>query len=116
MNEIVQHIPAFVETMGEPPPRAAFSTLAELEAVPFVARWKTRAAFIRYSKSDNVLMAEYGPTEKEPVGSHWVIGFIRDISSVELPQWTETEGQRLQREAWNRGDRSFRYQDQDLPV
>lgn len=105
MNEIVQHFPAYVERMGEPSPRAKFSTLSELEAIPFVARFKAgRADFLRFSKSDNCLMAEYSPTPDEPAGSHWVIGFLRDPAAVDLPEWAETEPQRLRREAWNSGE------------
>jgi hypothetical protein len=84
-NEIKQHIPTFVDTDRDPPDRAEFSTLAELEAIPFVARWKMNAdgdTFHRFSKSENCLMAELNGGR-----DFWVVGFIADPDAVNLPIW-----------------------------
>lgn len=104
MNQITQHIPTFVD-YREAHPQAEFITLAELEAVPFVAKWKDRPHFLRFSKSRNALMAEFSPSDEKPSGSYWVVGFLGDPTSVDIPEWIETEAQRLDREAWNRGER-----------
>ena len=106
MNRIMQNIPAFVET-GEPPGGAEFATLAELLAVPFVARWKENTGFIRFSKSEECLMAELGPSTRNPEGAYWVVGFLRDPAAVDLPKWIETESQRVSREEWNREAAAF---------
>lgn len=102
MNEIVEHVPNFVDTGDEPRRRAEFSTLEELERVPFVERWKTGKDFVRFSKSDNCLMAELSTP---PIGEFWVVGFLSDPTAVDLPQWVESDAHRLRREAWNRGER-----------
>lgn len=99
---IRQHIPSFVD--GVEPQEQDFSTIEELLSVSFVARWNKTPNFIRYSKSDNCLMAEIGPSESNPAGSHWVIGFLSDPSRIDLPLWQESDAQRLRREAWNRGE------------
>jgi hypothetical protein len=100
VNCITQHIPSFVDCRDAPESRT-FETLAELEAVPFVARWKTVTGFLRFSKSEECLMAEIAPDKRDPAGAHWVVGFLRDPAAVDLPQWVETEGQRARREQWN---------------
>ena len=79
MNEITQHIPSFVETRA-PPTSCEFQTLAELEAIPFVKAWKENPNFVRFSLSDDCLMAEM-------VGEFWVVGYLKDPSSIDLPQW-----------------------------
>lgn len=87
MHEITEHVPAFVETRGALAPRAQFATIAELEAIPFVARWKSSPAFTRFSKSRHWLMAEFGATEKAPAGSFHVVGYLHDPGAVDLPEW-----------------------------
>ena len=84
MNSITQHIPGFADS-GQQPDRAEFSTLEELERIPFVARWKTPpdgATFYRFSKSDRHLMAELNSGS-----TFWVVGYLADADSVDLPTW-----------------------------
>lgn len=86
MNQITQYLPAYVETMGEPAPCAEFKTVAELEAIPFVARWKVSAdgnEFHRFSLSENCLMAELNGGR-----NFHVVGFIKHPSALDLPTWT----------------------------
>jgi len=116
MNRITQHIPSFVETRDDSRKSGEFTTLEELFAVPFVAKWETEPNFLKWSKSDTCLMAEFSPSEEKPAGTHWVVGFLKDPSSVDLPYWVETEMQRARRDAWNRGDQSFKWQDREYPV
>lgn len=89
MNEIRQHIPAFVELDGDPE-GARFLDLEELLAIPWVKNWSTFPGFHRFSLSDDacrdgsrviLLMAEFrGGAE------WWVAGFLKD--PVEgLPKW-----------------------------
>lgn len=99
--KIKQHIPGFVDV---DPQSGEFSTLEELLAIPFVARWSKDHNFLRYSKSRELLMVELSPTKSDPAGSHWVLGYLSDPTSVDLPQWIETDAQKLRREAWNRGE------------
>lgn len=101
MNEIVQHIPPYVDAGDESRPRAYFSTIAELLSVPFVARWAAMSDFVRFSRDGDFLMAELSTP---PIGKSWVVGRVRDMASVDLPQWVESDAQRLRREAWNRGE------------
>ena len=101
MNEIVQHIPAFVS--GIDSERASFTTLDELKAVPFVARAMTMPDFLRLSKSERYLMLELSTP---PIGEFWVIGYLKDPGAVDLPEWVETDAQRERRKAWNRGERT----------
>jgi hypothetical protein len=110
MNRITQHIPSFVETRDDPRKAGAFTTLDELERVPFVAGWKSEPGFVRFSLSGNALIAELAPDDEEPAGAHWVVGFIENPRALDLPQWIETPMQRERREAWNRGDEFFSWE------
>ncbi len=82
MNEIVQHIPAFVETT-EPRSRATFDTLAELLKVPFVSTWAEEPIFHQFSVDGGCLMAEL-----RGGCSWWVVGHLRD-PVPELPAWNK---------------------------
>ena len=97
MNEIIQHIPGFVDIGDGPVLRADFSTLEELLAVPFVARWKDKS-FIKWSKCDDRLMVEFWDKGED---KQWVVGRLKDPSAVDLPEWTESPTQRERREKWN---------------
>ena len=61
--QVHQHIPSFVD--GITPIEAEVNTLAELEALEFVERWKKRATFHRlsihwdYADHTHLLMAEF---------------------------------------------------------
>jgi hypothetical protein len=116
MNRVVQHIPDFVETRDDSRRSGEFTTLEELFSVPFVSGWATEPNFLKWSKSDNCLMAEFSPSEEEPAGQHWVVGFLKDPSSVDLPEWIETPMQRARREAWNDGADSFLWEGKKYPV
>lgn len=62
MNEIVQHIPNAAYG-GQEQERAEFGTLAELLAVPFVARWAATPGFIRFCQSPSYGMPVHRGTE-----------------------------------------------------
>lgn len=79
MNKITKHIPNFVDSR-DPPPSGQFETQADLETIPFVKQWKDDKGFVRFSLSDNRLMAEM-------VGEFWVVGYLQNPSTVDLPQW-----------------------------
>jgi hypothetical protein len=77
--KITQHIPGFVDTR-KPPQEGEFTTLAELEAIPFVARWKDED-LQRFSVSDGrYLMAEMND------GNFWVVGYLSG-GTPDLPVW-----------------------------
>ena len=80
MNQITQHIPAFVDT-DEPPEQVTFSTLEALRAVLFVKHFVDSEGFVRLSVAGNALMAESNNGR-----TWWVIGFLK--SPVDgLPDW-----------------------------
>lgn len=79
MNKIVKHTPSFVDSR-EPQPSVEFSTQAKLEAIPFVKQWKDDRDFVRFSVSENLLMAEM-------IGEFWVVGYLKDPVALTLPQW-----------------------------
>lgn len=85
MNEIRRSIPDYF--VGEEADRdrattAEFETLAELLAIPWVAKFAESGRFRRFVLSPPCLMAEYGDGREG-----WVIGFIRDPDALrgELP-------------------------------
>lgn len=81
MNEIVQHIPPFVETGDQPRRRASFDSLAQLLEVPFVKSWTDKKDFYQLSVEDHCLIAE-----QRGGRSWWVVGFLRE-SVPGLPKW-----------------------------
>lgn len=81
MSYISQHIPAFVET-DSAPERAEFASLAELLAIPFVARWASDPDFYKFSIRDGHLLAE-----QRGGRSWWVIGRVSDDAPDCLPRW-----------------------------
>lgn len=80
MNEIVQHIPDFVETV-EPRIRSDFDSLAQLLEVPFVKGWADKSDFHRFSVEGVCLIAELRGGR-----SWWVVGYLREPVSG-LPEW-----------------------------
>lgn len=117
MATITQHIPSFVETGDEPRPRADFGTLDEMRAIPWVERWTKDPHFLRFSLSDqHYLTAEFSPTDSNPGGEHWVVGYISDAADLGLPEWIENEANRVRREAWNAGARSYTYGGREYKV
>jgi hypothetical protein len=95
MNNIRQHIPAFVS--GVNAETASFETIADLLKVPFVAQWTGEPEFRQFSISardyldDWVLMAELNGGAQ-----WWVVGYLDQ--NVDLPIWDEEEAQRLRKE------------------
>lgn len=79
MNKIRQHVPGWIE--GVEPKTAEFDTLDALLAIQWVAFWKGRHDFYRFSLDKNRLMAE---CQK---GRIWhVVGYLEE--SVDgLPKW-----------------------------
>lgn len=82
MNRFTQHIPTFVDYREDKTPSFEFETTEQLLAHEWVAVHKTRKGFDRFVKSDRYLM-----TESNDGFSWWVIGYLEDPSSVDLPQW-----------------------------
>lgn len=84
MNSITQHVPTFVDDRG-PLKSAEFETITELLAIPWVAQWAETMngqPFHQFSKVDHHLMAEHAEGH-----TWWVVGYITDPGSVELPTW-----------------------------
>jgi hypothetical protein len=84
VNQIRQHIPAFVDT-DQAPAGGAFDSLDELRAVPFVARAATLPGFHKFSIGAHgdgwVLMAEYRGGRQ-----WWVVGYL-DAPVAGLTEW-----------------------------
>lgn len=77
-----QYRPAFFDPFADWPEleEGHAATMAELHAVPFVARWMSEPEFRRLSvSSGRYLMAEVGQ-------NHWVIAYVDD-ALAELPEW-----------------------------
>jgi hypothetical protein len=80
MNEIVQHVPTFVD--GVERKRATFTTLEELLAVPWVKNYADSAEeFHQFSVSGQFLLVE------SRGGKHWwVVGVLKEPVAG-LPAW-----------------------------
>ena len=92
MSEIIQHIPTYVD--GALAQRESFMTLDGLLAVPFVALWKERVGFYRFSRSSRFAM---GPTflmAELNEGRDWyVVGHLEETGRpVDLPVWQPVHG------------------------
>lgn len=80
MNEIVRHIPSFVDRAG-PAERAAFETREQLLAIDFVRSWTEHLGFHQFSIDERLLIAEFRGGRE-----WWVVG--RLSAAVEyLPAW-----------------------------
>lgn len=79
-----QHIPTFVETMGEPSPCFEFNSLQELLDHPIVARYKEHCdgVFSHFALSDNHLMVI-----SNDGFNWWVVGYVSDPDALDLPKW-----------------------------
>lgn len=95
MRTFKQHIPPFVD--GYEPQIFQFEKLEDLLSYDLVARNKEREDFHQFSLSDNYLMVEYKNGDE-----WWVLGFIDDISGLELPKWQMSETGRRRVKEWNR--------------
>lgn len=81
MNKFTVHIPAFVD-YREDPPAYEFETLEELKAIPHVKQAAGIPNFSHYAITERYLMSI------SDGGKHWwVLGYIRDPTAVDLPQW-----------------------------
>lgn len=83
-----QHLPGFIDVPREPD--ATFTTLAELLAVPWVARWADRPDFVRWSAGDgHSVYHAYLMAEVE--GSYWVVAYLGGdglaLDALGLPKW-----------------------------
>jgi hypothetical protein len=85
LAKIREHIPGFAD-MGQEPLCFDFETTDELLEVPIVKRWNKPMGnhqFSHYTLHKNALMAVHDD------GFHWwVVGFIDDLSAVDLPEWS----------------------------
>ena len=80
MNWFMQHIPNFVE--ADKPQKIPFETTEELLNLEIVKRYGQQPDFSHFALSGNLLM------EISNGGlSWWVIGYIGDPTTVNLPQW-----------------------------
>lgn len=80
MNKFIQHVPSFVS--GVDPTEFEFDKTDELLSSEYVSRFSKNANFSHFAMSDNRLMSI------SDNGFHWwVVGFISDPESVDLPKW-----------------------------
>lgn len=82
MKTFKKHIPNACKDGNELDEINEFNSLEELLEIPYVKKQTDRKTFYRYSLSENHLMAEY-----ESGYNWWVLGFINDISNLDLPKW-----------------------------
>ena len=81
MNRFKQHIPNFVD-VDKPSKWIEFESTEDLLSLEIVQRYGKRQNFSYFALSDNCLM------EICDDGFYWwVVGYIDDPSTVELPQW-----------------------------
>lgn len=83
MITIRQHRPAFID-ISIPPQQAEVTTLNELLALPWIARWREvperHKSFDGFFYSQNCLMVTYDENQ------HWyVIGYLKENPG--LPEW-----------------------------
>jgi len=103
MNRIKKHYPGFADPPEGGAEEVDFETVEQLLSIEWVDRWKEiyGERFIRFSKDEanwkrnpgmGVLMAEHSD---EKTGQHkwWVVGFIKEIASVDLPIFVPTPRQ-----------------------
>ena len=81
MNRFKQHIPSFVAT-DEKAEWVEFSTTSDLLELPIVKRYTDSENFSHFALWHNYLM------EICDDGFYWwVVGYIEDPTSIELPEW-----------------------------
>ncbi len=83
-QKVVQHIPAGVDVAN--PKSAVASTVADLDLIPWIAHFKTRPSFYRFSWSDGLLMAEFDS------GRHWWCVAHGAEKFPGLPPWVPVKG------------------------
>lgn len=82
VNKITQFIPGFF-SLDAPPESSEFTSIQELEAIPFVKRWKESKDFIRFSVSYNNPLPLY--LMAEMTDGRWVVGYVQN--PIDLPIW-----------------------------
>lgn len=81
MNEIEQYRPGFFD--GFENKVIKFSSVGELEKIPFVSSFAALDGFCGFAIGGNKLMAVYdGGCE------WWVVGTLKKPDGVDLPKWT----------------------------
>jgi hypothetical protein len=86
-NSIRMHTPGFVEGVWKEV--AYFFSTADLLRVPWVSSWRDIGQgrkFLRFSKSDELLMAEF---DDRGVRCSRVVGYIERPAEVDLPAWSK---------------------------
>lgn len=80
--KLTQHVPRFVDT--DDFEQVTFTTMEEMLAGKWPARFKTYEGFHQFSLSNNCLMAEY----KDGL-EWWVVGYFSegDPQTLGLPKW-----------------------------
>lgn len=128
-----QHIPAFVDIDARE--SADVSSVDELLALPWVARWATSwpdhnvtdrvtswpkgvatvtyetrhikaQTFHRWSIADPGTRSQTLMVEYDNGDLFYVVAFLTCDERIPLPTWHETENARIRRERWNRGETS----------
>ncbi len=86
MAQIKQHRPNYFDPLVFVNLTVDFESTEELLNIPFVLNFSTASNFSHYAISEDgtksTLMAVYDDGYE-----WWVIGFIDDISKVDLPKW-----------------------------
>lgn len=80
MNRFKQHIPNFVDV--DKPEWIAFETTKDLVGLEVVKRYEKRNKLSHFVLSDNCLMVI-----SDDGFYWWVVGYIEDPTTVNLPQW-----------------------------
>ena len=79
MNNIMQHIPSFVDV--DPAASIEFETTKDLLKLPMVKQYEKEGSLFAINTNHLMVINDNG-------FSWWVIGRIKDISNVDLPQWS----------------------------
>jgi hypothetical protein len=86
-NTFRQHIPGFVGDPDDSPKEYTFETTEELLALEVVQRYGKGPDFSHFALFGDLLM------EISDGGRHWwVVGYLGDPTSVDLPQWVPPSG------------------------
>lgn len=86
MGYIYRYKPTFVDFADDEKNKFHFESKQELLDIPFVKKFSEENNFVGYALSPDskktALMAVYDDGYK-----WWVIGFIEDVSGIDLPEW-----------------------------
>jgi hypothetical protein len=87
MNHIKQRVPNWADVE---PKHADFETLENLLKIDWVERWATHPKFHQFSISTEDKYESFGGllmVELEEGTKWWVIGFLRSVEGLSLPEW-----------------------------